>query len=307
MQLLLRLGRITSRRAPAPTLQSRRQQLEVGGPLVGGAVEAGVTAREIAVTADLPARLYTPDGLPPGSPLLVFYHGGAWVTGSLDSHDRLCRFLAAHADVRVLSVGYRLAPEHPFPAAVDDAGAAFDYARTHAAELGADPDRIAVGGDSAGGNLAAVTAHLAVRSGRPSPDFLLLLYPHCDTAGRSASRELFGDGFGLTDRDIEWFTDQYLPPGTDRADPRASIVSAEDLSGMPATYLVTGGFDPLRDEGELFGRRLAAAGVRVVQRREPDLIHGFANLLGISVRCRESVAHAAGALRAGLDLADRAW
>ena len=148
-------------------------------------------------------------------------------------------------------------------------------------------------------------AHLAVRAGRPAPVFLLMFYPHCDAAGRSASRDLFANGFGLTDADIEWFTDQYLPPGIDRGDPRVSIALADDLSGMPPTYLATGGFDPLRDEGEMFGRRLAEAGVVVTLRREPDLVHGFANLLGISVRCREAVAQAAGALRVGLALAVR--
>ena len=311
LQLLLRLGKLAARRAPAATLQSRRQQLEVGGPLVAGAGPKGVAAQEIEVTAEdpartLPGRLYTPDGLPEGSPLLVYFHGGAWVTGSLNSHDTLCRFLAAHAGVRVLSVGYRLAPEHRFPAAVDDAAAAFAYAREHAVGLGADPDAVAVGGDSAGGGLAAVVAHLAVRAGRPAPAFLLMFYPHCDTANRSMSRELFGEGFGLTDADIEWYTDQYLPPGVDRSDPRVSIARADDLSGLPPTYVATGGFDPLRDEGELLANRLAEAGVEVVLRREPDLMHGFANLLGISVRCREAVAQGAGALRVGLALGGRA-
>ena len=185
---------------------------------------------------------------------------------------------------------------------MEDAVTAFAYAREHAADLGCDPGAIALGGDSAGGNLAAVAAHLAVRAGRAVPAFLLLLYPHCDTANRSASRRLFTTGFGLTDVDIEWFTDQYLPTGADRSDPRASIVLADDLTAMPPTYLVTGGFDPLRDEGEAFAHRLAQAGTKVVLRREPDLIHGFANMLGISVRCREAVAQAAGALRVGLTL-----
>ena len=308
LQLLLRLGRLTARRAPVATVQSRRQQLDVGGPLTGGPVTPGVAVREITVPADdqrpdLPCRLYTPDGVTPGSALLVYFHGGAWVTGSLTSHDSLCRFLAAHAGVRVLAVGYRLAPEHPFPAAVDDAAAAFAYAREHAAELGADPAAIAIGGDSAGGGLAAVVAHLAVRAGRPAPAFLLMFYPHVDTAGRSVSRDLFATGFGLTDSDIEWFTDQYLPAGVDRSDPRVSIALAEDLSGMPPAYLATGGFDPLRDEGEMLARRMAEAGVAVILRREPDLMHGFANLLGISARCREAVAQAAGALRVGLAFA----
>ncbi len=191
------------------------------------------------------------------------------MTGSLDSHDRLCRFLAAHAAVRVLSAGYRLAPEHPFPAAFDDAAAAYRHAAEHAVTWGADPVSIAVGGDSAGGGLAAAIALQAGPAGGPAPAFLLMFYPHCDTARRSASRDLFGEGFGLTDEDIDWSTDRYLPPGADRTDPRVCIGRADDLSAMPPTYLVTAGFDPLRDEGELFADRLSSAGVAVIARRNP--------------------------------------
>ncbi len=310
LQLLLRLERLTEAGTPAATLERRREHLDVAGALVGGRVR-GVGTRELTVpggdpAAGLPARLYTPDTLPPGSPLLVFLHGGGWVNGSIDSHDAVCRFLAVHAGIRVLSVGYRLAPEYPFPAALEDVTAAFGYARAHAADLGADPGAIALGGDSAGGNLSAVVAHRAVREGRQGPEFLLLLYPACDAAHRSASRELFAKDFFLTDADIEWFCDKYLPVGVDRSDPRASILLADDLSGMPPTYLVTAGFDPLRDEGEMFAHRLAQAGTRVTVRRETDLIHGFASMLVISVRCREALAQAAGALRVGLTMtADR--
>ena len=303
LQLLLRLGRLTARKAPPKTLQSRRQQVEIGAPLTNGPVITGVTIREIPVPAEnfeLPARLYAPDGLASGSPLLVFFHGGAWVTGSLNSHDQLCRYLAVHAGVRVLAIDYRLAPEHPFPAAVDDAVAAFDYARNHAADLGVNPDAVAAGGDSAGAGLAAVVAHLATRNNGPGPAFLLLFYPHCEAAQRLPSRTMLGKCFGHTDAEIEWYTEQYLPPGTDRTDPRVSIASADDLTGLPPTYLATGGFDPLRDEGELLANRLAAAGVSVTLRRESDLTHGFASLLGISGRCREAVAQGAGALAAGL-------
>jgi acetyl esterase len=308
LQLLLRLERLTDAGTPASTPQRRREHLDVASALVGGPLVAGVTTTEIAIPAErtdqpgLAARLYTPDGLPPGSPLLVYHHGGGWVTGSLDSHQPVCGFIAAQAGVRVLAVGYRLAPEHPFPAAITDAVAAYRFAREHAAELGADPAAIAVGGDSAGANLAAAAAHLAIRGAEPKPAFLLLFYPPCDAVHRAPSRELFASGFLLTDADIVWFCDHYMPPTVDRSDPRASILLADDLTGMPPTYLVTAGFDPIRDEGEMYARRLADAGVPVVLRRQPDLVHGFVNMIGLSRRCRAAVAEAAGALRTGLAL-----
>jgi acetyl esterase len=251
----------------------------------------------------IPARLYTPNGLADGSPLLVYYHGGGWVIGSLNSHDNTCRFLAERAGVRVLSVGYRLAPEHPFPAAVDDAIAAFDHARGHAVELGADPGLIAVGGDSAGGTLAAVVCHQTALRGGPTPAFALLFYPVTDVTTRSQSRQRYADGFFLTDADIDYFADHYLPDLALRADPRCSVLLAEDLSGFPPTYLATAGFDPLRDEGEEFAARLRAAGVAVASHRQPDLIHGFVSFLGVGNACREATAEAAGALRAGLAVA----
>ena len=312
LQLLLRLERLTSAGTPSVSLQRRREHLDTATALAGGPILPGVLTRPVSIVADddpgrpaLPARLYTPQDLPAGSALLVFGHGGGWVTGSLDSHDAVCRYLAVQAGVRVLSVGYRLAPEHPFPAAVGDVGAAFRFALAHAVELGADPAMIALGGDSAGGNLAAVVTHLAVRAREPAPVFLLLFYPPCDAVHRSRSRELFAARFLLTDADITWFSDHYMPPPIDRGDPRASILLAEDLSGMPPTYLATAGFDPLRDEGEMFGRRLADAGVPVVLRRHAGLVHGFVNMIGLAGRCREAVAEAAGALRTGLALAGR--
>lgn len=302
LQLLLRLERMTAAGTPATPVPRRREHLDVATALVGGRPAATVHARALVIdrTDDGPplaGRAYTPDGLAEGSPLLVYLHGGGWVTGSLNSHDAVCRFLADVAQVRVLAVDYRLAPEHPFPAAVCDATAAFRFARARAERLGADPRAIALGGDSAGANLAAVTAHLSVRCGEPGPDRLLLFYPPCDAIHRSASRDLFADGFLLTDADIEWFRDHYVPSADQRGDPRASILLADDLTGMPPTYLATAGFDPIRDEGEMFARRLAAAGVPVVLRRQPDLVHGFVNMIGLSARCRAAVGEAATALR----------
>ncbi len=309
LQLLLRLERMTAAGTPASTLHRRREHLDIATALVGGRRLAGVDVTPIwiprpadssATDPVMPARLYTPTGLPAGSPLLVYAHGGGWVTGGLDSHDAVCRYLAVHAGVRVLAVAYRLAPENPFPAGVVDMTTAYRFARSAARRLGADPDAVALGGDSAGGNLAAVTAYLAARAGQRVPEFLLLFYPACDAVNRTASRELFGKDFLLTDEDITWFCDHYLPPGVDRADPSASILLAEDLSGMPPTYLATAGFDPLRDEGESFAGRLRAAGVPVVMERHTDLVHGFVNMIGVSPRCREAVAAAAAAVRAGL-------
>jgi acetyl esterase len=253
-------------------------------------------------SGELPGRLYVPFGQPGSAPapLLVYYHGGGWVIGDLDTHEGPCRFLAAHSGASVLAVDYRLAPEHPFPAAAEDAAAAFRWALAHAAELGADPIRIGVGGDSAGANLAAVASLAAREEGGPTPAMQLLIYPVTETAGEMASRRTFDEGFLLTRADMDFFEGHYLPPGVDRHDPRVSILEADDLRGLPPAYLATAGFDPLRDEGEAFARRLREAGVAVALRRHPGLVHSFANLTAVSRSSRQAMLEAAGALRMGL-------
>jgi len=247
------------------------------------------------------ARLYVPPQAaadPP--PLLVYFHGGGWVIGDLDTHDDPCRFLAARSGAALLAIDYRLAPEHPFPAAVEDAEAAYRWAREDAGRLGVDPGRIAVGGDSAGANLATVVCLLARDAGLPLPAMQLLIYPATDCAAEAPSRRTFGEGFLLTRRDMDWFEEHYLPPPIDRADPRASVLRAADLSGLPPAYLAIAGFDPLRDEGLAYAQRLREAGVRVASRTHPGLIHSFANFTAICPTARAAMLEAAGALRMGL-------
>ncbi|TMQ92345.1 alpha/beta hydrolase [Actinomadura soli] len=294
-RLLLLMTRLEGGRLGAPTVEEARRGLQRGQTYLNRVPERAVGRRDVDA-GGVPARLYTPEGLPEGSPLLVFYHGGGWVIGDLDTHDTVCRYLAVHADVRVLSVAYRLAPEHPYPAAAEDAVSAYEWAVANARDLDADRRAVAVGGDSAGGNLAAVVGVLAERR----PAFALLFYPATDMTVRRRSRELFGEGFYLTDDDMTWFSDHYCPDVERRADPAVSPLLAGDLSGFPPTYLVTAGFDPLRDEGEAFARRLEEAGVPVAPRRQDDLIHGFVNMWSLGGRFQEALSEAAGALRTGL-------
>ena len=250
----------------------------------------------------IPARIYVPNGLPAGAPapLVVYFRGGGWVLGDLDTHDGVCRFLAAAAGTKVLSIDYRLAPEHPFPAAVEDAWAGFAWAVANAAALGANPARIAIAGDSAGGNLAAVVCLLARAGGGVMPAMQLLLYPPTDATAKLPSRQMFAEGFLLTKGDVEAFERHYLPPGSDHTDPRVSVLLVPDLTGLPPAYVATAGFDPLRDEGEAYALRMREAGVRVALRRHPGLVHRFANQTAISRTARAAMLEAAGALQMGL-------
>lgn len=250
----------------------------------------------------IPVRLYVPVGVLDPSPLLVFFHGGGWTVGDCDTHDRACRYLAQMARCRVASVDYRLAPEHPFPAAVEDCWAAYRAIAGDVAAWDADPRRIAVGGDSAGGNLAAVVAQLALAQpskGRvPAPCFQLLIYPAVDFTVFRPSIAKFGVGYLLTKTMIDAFMDHYLPKVADRADPRASPLRAKSLAGLAPAFVQTAGFDPLQDEGADYAKALAAAGVRAEHRHYPSLVHGYIQLAGYSPGARKAVDEAAGALKA---------
>ena len=237
-EVQLALAMLERRREPAPeTLppaESRARRRRLSAVYAGKPTPVGaVTDLELDGAVALRARHYAPAEPGEPHPLLVYYHGGGFTYGDLETHDGVCRILCRHAGAHLLAVDYRLAPEHPFPAAVEDACAALQWAFAHAGDLGADPRRVGVGGDSAGGNLAAVVAQLAARDGGPAPALQLLIYPVVDFSRRRRSRELFGDGFLLTNSEMDWFETNYL--GSERAsarDPRASPLLADDLSGL---------------------------------------------------------------------------
>ena len=248
----------------------------------------------------LRTRHYRPTIAAP-APLLVFFHGGGFVVGDIESHDGLCRMICRDAAIHVLSVDYRRAPEHKAPAAVDDCVAAYRWAVGHAGELGADPSRIGVGGDSAGGNLAALVALRSREEGIRQPALQVLLYPVLDLSAKTRSRSLFSDGFFLSNRDIDWFTDLYLGgAGLAADDARVSPLKATDLSGLAPALVLTAGFDPLRDEGNEYAGALRSAGISVDHRQFDALTHGFASLAPFGGGSADAIAATISAIRAHL-------
>ena len=288
----------------ASRAQMHQSLVELPGPQIH------VTVRELSIpgpAGEIAARHYRPAGDAP-APVLVFYHGGGFTIGDLDTADALCRLTCRDAGIHVLSIDYRLAPEHPAPAAVDDAFAAFRWAHQHAAELGAAPGRVAVGGDSAGGNLAAVVCHLARDAalehdahGGPVPVFQWLIYPRTDHTAHTRSMSLFATGFVLTKRDMDWFSSQYLRASElEPSDPLVSPLLAESLSGLPPALIAVAGFDPLRDEGESYATALRAAGTAVDLRCLGSLTHGFASLFRLGGGSADGTNELISALRAHL-------
>src|SRR5579863_5266233 len=264
--------------------------------MLGGEPDALERVEELSIPStagNVPARLYASgrDGL---RPALVYFHGGGFVFGNLDTHDAVCRAIAKESGAVVISVDYRLAPEHKFPAAVDDSYAATVWVAANAARLGIDSSRIAVGGDSAGGNLATVVAMRCRDAGGPALASQLLLYPVTDVSSfETGSHREFGEGYFLTRAAMDWFTGHYVGSKELARSPEVSPLLATNLRGLPPALVITAEFDPLRDEGEVYARRLEQAGVPVTISRYPGMIHGFISMRGVLAGGRQAIQEAA--------------
>jgi len=285
------------------TPEISRGQLATFAKLLGGGPTpvAKVEDRTIpGPTGDIPVRLYRPDNAPVGPlPILIFYHGGGWIQGDIEVHDEPCRLVANASGGLVISVDYRLAPEHKFPAGVDDCLAAFRWVRDHADEIGADPTRIAVGGDSAGGNLSAVVCQQIAAAGEAGPMFQLLIYPATDSRMQTKSFDMFGEGFFLTRERIDWYLELYLDDfEANKLDPRFSPVFTDDLSNLPPALVITAGFDPLRDEGRAYHESLLAAGVKSDYLQYDGMIHAFINMAGTLPQGADALRRSGAALKA---------
>ena len=321
VQLALRLLHLVQRDDGVPDGDVARQvsvlraRTRAQAALFGASPRVGLVVDiEVPGTAGpIPARLYRGNTREPLEGAVVYLHGGGWVVGDLDTADGICRTLAASSRLAVVSVDYRLAPEHPFPAAVTDAIDAFRWVRDHPRTLrddattdGAEPSAlpVAVAGDSAGATLATVVARETrdderAHGGSGGPAFQLLLYPGADLSRHARSYELFGTGYRLGTDMIDWYREVYLA-GADATDPRASPLLAEDLSGVAPAHVVVAGFDVLRDEGIAYAERLRAAGVPTTLRVEAELVHAFANATGVGRTGAAALGRAVTALTHGV-------
>jgi len=294
------------REPPLPTLspdQARRASARLGA-LLTGSPEPGVSAEPLDIPGPagaIPARLYRPQGQDPDAPLMIYAHFGGGVLGDLETCHTFCTVLAAAGRGPVLSVAYRLAPEHRFPAGLEDMLAAYRYGRDNAERFGAPIAQAAIGGDSWGGNLAAVACQELKRAGEPQPVLQLLIYPGTDVACESASVTTYAEAFPLSKAVMDWSMGHYIGPGDNPADPRLSPLRAESVAGLAPAIVVTAGFDPLLDQGEAYARRLKEAGVPTVYRCYDSLAHAFTAFTGAipaaDVACREI----AGLVREGFE------
>lgn len=274
--------------------------LQLAGPKdipIGKVVNIAIPAEH----GEIAARSYAPVAASSEPlPTLVYFHGGGWVIGSVETHDGLCRMIANGSGCRVISVDYRLAPENKFPGPVEDAMTAVIWIEKNAAQLGVDANRLAVGGDSAGGNLAAVVAQIAKAKGGPKIAFQMLLFPVTQIGDETRSLREYAEGYLLERKTLEWFYAHYLPADADKKDPRISPLYAEDVSGLPPAYVMLGGFDPLHDEGLAYAEKLRAANVSVTVADYPDMVHVFIYLQAVLPQAAEALNAAAKALKAAL-------
>jgi acetyl esterase len=280
------------------TPEQNRQSLKAMSIIEVPTPVASVEDRKIpGPDGDIPVRLYTPQGQGP-FPILVFFHGGGWVIGDLETYDEFCRTLTNGADCIVVSVEYRLAPEHKFPTAPEDCYAATQWVAANATHFNGDPSRLALGGDSAGGNLAAVVAQMTRDRGGVPVLFQLLIYPMTNFIADTPSLKENAEGYLMTARDIEWFLKHYLNSEEDKQNPLASPMLAADLSGLPPALIITAEYDPLRDDGELYGKHLKEAEVPVTITRYPGMIHGFMSFAPVLDQGKQAIAESCAALQA---------
>jgi acetyl esterase len=280
--------------------EAARAEYARSGIAVAPAARALARVEDVSVPGPagaIPARLYIPFARAAALPALVYFHGGGWVLGDLATHDRLCRVLAADAGCVVVAIDYRLAPENKFPAAVDDALAAFTWIASEARAFGIDPDRISVGGDSAGGNLAAVVSQTSAAERAPRVAYQLLIYPVTDLGCDTRSYDLYGDGYFLTREIMLWFRSHYLRELGDVDDPRVSPLRADLRSPLAPALVITAGFDPLLDEGAAYARKLRSVGTEVIYRCHDSLIHGFASITGAVPVARSALQEITTAMR----------
>jgi acetyl esterase len=286
----------------AQTVEDFRARRARGREIISNPSPELPVIRDIEVAGHegpLRARLYDSKDGPP-RPALIYFHGGGFVYGDIESHDSVCRRLAHHGGFRVISVDYRLAPEAPFPAPVDDAIAAIAAIAGRAADYGVDARRLAVGGDSAGACLATVAARHLRRTGGPALAFQLLIYPVTQASVETESRRKFAEGYFLTTETMAWFDGLYLPNGADRSDERIAPLLTAPPAGLAPALIITAGFDPLRDEGLAYAEALTAAGIDVRYREYPDQIHGFASFTKFSGAAEKAIEDAARTVAAAL-------
>ncbi|MDD9896437.1 MAG: alpha/beta hydrolase [Gammaproteobacteria bacterium] len=283
----------------AYSAQEARIVYDQASELVRGDPPKPFSIEEIEIPGSggsIPAWIYRPSEQP-RFPILVYFHGGGYTIGSLKSHDCICRGLCVEAECIVVSVDYRLAPENKYPAAVEDAWDAARWVAANAVALGGDPDKVAIGGDSAGGNLTAVVSLLAKENGSPDFVFQLLVYPGTDMTCSFESHNKFGNGYRLTNELIAWFYAHYFTEGDDITHWKASPLNAEDLSDLPPAFMISAGFDPLQDENRAYAEKLKSAGVSVKHSHYGGMIHGFLTMPGALDKAREGINECAQELR----------